>query len=367
MTKRARIVAVAGWLVAWSAMGAGSAGQPAAGGEPQLTLPRCGRTPLPVHRHGAAILGRRLYVIGGGTPQGWTTAVSSGVIGDDGRISDWRNEIPLPEFRSYIGSAVTVVGNRLYVAGGNTCRRPNTDDKELRKTADVLWTEVGPDGMLKPWRRSIPFPGPPLSCVAACSDGKSLILTGGSNDLDVANTVHVALLGEDGDPLGWESTRPLPTPLWFHGAAFQGGRIYVWGGLTRKDRSYVNSHAYSAPFAHGRIQGEWRHEASMPHPVYSAGFIGAGGHLLCLGGRYANSYPTNILWYCRLTDDGHAPAWQMIKTDLESWVNHAAAFDPRSGSVYVTGGNLQVAPTDIRGRLLDTIQAFRLDGPPPAP
>ena len=57
----------------------------------------------------------------------------------------------------------------------------------------------------------------------------------------------------------------------------------------------------------------------------------------------------------------------MIKTDLNSWVNHAVAYDPLGGSVYVTGGNLQVAPTDIRGRLLDTIQAFRLNGPSYAP
>jgi hypothetical protein len=84
-----------------------------------FSLMRCTSLPLPREMHGAAVVGARLYVMGG-IPNlgGWTTSVISAPIMQGGALGTWREETPLPDMRSYISQSVEVVNDRIYIIGG---------------------------------------------------------------------------------------------------------------------------------------------------------------------------------------------------------------------------------------------------------
>lgn len=330
-----------------------------------FSLLRCTPLPAPWQMHGAAVVGQRLYVMGGiRNVGGWTTAVVSAPILAGGTLGSWREERPLPENRSYISQSVEVVNDRIYIIGGATAPTTNTLEENLQRANDVLWTRVQSDGTLGEWQRSQPFTMTPTSCIATSSNDKHLFVLGGRTQEGISDKVFVCDLGQDGSPQHWRATSPLPTPLWFHGAAILEDRLYVWGGLTQPSKDAINPKVFSALVREDGAIGPWQEETPMPAATYSSAFCGFNDYLVGVAGRYQGAVYTNAIWYTRL-HAGRLGAWAVLNTDLEARVYHALGLDKIHGYVYITGGQYKDinVPQGAMGRLLANVQAFQITQP----
>src|SRR5262249_53312969 len=83
---------------------------------PMMHLKQCTRLPSARQMHGCAVIGTRLYTFGGAVNlTGWENSVISADILADGNLGTWREERAMPERRSYIGTSIELVNNRIYI------------------------------------------------------------------------------------------------------------------------------------------------------------------------------------------------------------------------------------------------------------
>ncbi|MGI8905314.1 MAG: Kelch repeat-containing protein [Candidatus Sumerlaeaceae bacterium] len=337
---------------------------------PVFSLAKSGKLPVPTMMHGTAVVGSRVYIFGGnfeqapGSGGGWINDVYSAPVQGQGTLGEWRKEEPLPERRAYIGNAVQVINNHIYIVGGSVFQAQNSADNGVQ-SQDVLWTTVGADGKLSTWQKSQPFPGQSVSNTSTCATDKNLFMLGGHNDQIVSDAVLVCDVGEDGAPVNWRQAAKLPTPLWFHGSAILEDRVYVWGGLPTQESKIVSGKVYSAPVGANATIGAWQEEAPLPYPIYSSAFTGFNDYLIGVSGRYVGGLPTNAIWFARLQNK-KVTAWQFLNTDLQARLYCALGLDRTKGWVFITGGldrrttNLKRGP---EAPVVDLVQAFQLTQP----
>jgi thiol-disulfide isomerase/thioredoxin len=154
----------------------------------------------------------------------------------------------------------------------------------------------------------------------------------------------------------------LPFPLWFHGAAIQEDRLYVWGGLMQVKSDTTNAKLISAQVTRAGEISAWRDEQQpMPFPVYSGGFCGFNDYLVAAAGRYSGGHPTNVIWFDRL-EKGVAQPWRYVETDMDARIYHSLGLDKARGWIYITGGQNKLTRTATR-TLIDSVQVFTLKQP----
>lgn len=323
-------------------------------------LRKCGTLPLPREMHGAAVVGDRLYILGGHqSVAGRIAGCVSALIAADGSLSSWRNEAALPDRLSYIDGNVQVIGNRIYIVGGGLAPVPTTSDADLISSRRTLWAQVGADGSITEWKVGGDYPGAAVFLAKACATGSRIYLTGGKEDATVCDQILVCDVSADGSPGAWRSAGKLPLPLWFHGASILENTMYVWGGLSGRTSDKINSRVFSAKLQPDGALGAWHESLPMPEGIYSSGFCGDSGLLVSLGGRYKNAYPTNVFWLGSATGDD-VSNWKMHRTDMEARLYHAIAFDQKRGWVFITGGKNRSSLSKEDGMLLDLVQGFQL-------
>lgn len=336
-------------------------------GTPQLLLARCGELPRSLESHGTAVVGNRFYAFGGIASDGHSRQVWSAGIGADATLSDWRNEVVLPESRTAINNGVQVINNAIYIIGGMVSSNPELQDAPRRRADTVLWTTVGPDGLLAPWRTSASFPGGAVSSAATCASENRLYLIGGSQQSNVfSKAVHVAQIGPDGAPTAWREAATMPNPLWLHGAAVLDNRLYIWGGLTGSTNEEINPKVLSAEIRRDDTAlGPWREEKAMPSPLFSSGYGGANDTLLCAAGRYHGGYSTGVIWHAPV-ESGRVGDWKMARTNIETRMQHSVSIDAARGTVFISGGRVRDGKRSDEPRVvLDTIQGFKLPSAAP--
>lgn len=335
----AALLALAG---AANARGEGAgAGQAAAG---QVGVKET--TPMPTRRqmHGAAVLGDRLYVVGGviGNEQ-YTAATHMATILPDSSLGPWSETTPLPKPRAYIANSTLALNDMIYVIGG-------IDGLTDEKFNTAIWARPGPDGSLSAWEESAPFPGPGLSNLTVVSTPGFLHILGGSTG-DRVPTRAVISGGMDaqGRLAWWEPGPPLPEALWFHNSVAVAGRVYVWGGRTAQPAgpagTTVSARVYSSPILSTGRLGPWREEAPLPAPLYSAAGAAAGPFLLMFCPRDASFNATNDAWFASVTPQGLSP-WGRASTALPMRLYVAAAPDYRRGVIYIPGGRIDPQERD---------------------
>jgi hypothetical protein len=321
-----------------------------------ISVPTVGTLPTPLMMHGSAVVGNRLYVIGGNKQRdGWTSDVNSGEISPNGIVTAWRPEAPLPELRGYLANGVESVNGNIYVITGSVAAAGNTLEAQLTRAKTMLWAHAAPEGVTK-WN-SVALPESDMGLAATCSTQHQLVITGGSSQGNYTNHVYMAELQPDGTPGPWRLQAVMPSPRSSHSAARLGDRIFVWGGLANEDRSKPDDTSWSAAVEADGNLSAWRPEANMPQPLFSSACASYGDVLITVGGRYANSYPTNAIWINRTTG-GKTSDWTMLQSDLRTRVFHSVAVDPEHGWVFVTGGRDKKIPAAGDGSRLDVVQAF---------
>lgn len=335
---------------------------PAAPAAPAMNLLNAGDLPQNMQMHGTALIGDRMYVFGGDLAGGastlWSNKVQSAKVDvSTFKLGPWREEQSMPDMRSYMTNAIETVNDRIYILGGVVATAP-TEEKTTKRVKSVTWTRVKPDGTLEAWHKSQDFPGEAVLMTASCSTDKNLLLIGG---LAVEGTDQVLAcdLSPDGEPVNWRVVGRLPMPLYNHGASFQNGRIYVWGGQTAI--SSANARVLSASFSDGKL-GEWRDEEPMSEPISAAACCGINDYLVSIGGWMGQANPVKDIWFAHIGPGGRVSQWQQVTTDVKPTIYHSLGLLKDNGCVFVTGG--QAKPSRAaRGKILNSVQAFKIPSP----
>jgi N-acetylneuraminic acid mutarotase len=163
------------------------------------------RMPEPVRAGAAATVDGVLYVIGGSTDEGTTTAVYA----YDPALDDWSERAPLPEPR--FNHAAVEVGGKIYVLGG-------FHEGEERREVFVY------DPATDAWSESTPLPEP-NHAFDAVEFGGDIWVIGGRRGDEILRDVWILDL-ETGE---WREGPAMPEPMELLGAAVVGDEIHaVW-------------------------------------------------------------------------------------------------------------------------------------------
>ncbi|MGI8905445.1 MAG: hypothetical protein ACR2IE_03020 [Candidatus Sumerlaeaceae bacterium] len=329
---------------------------------PLFQTKRCNPLPDPRQMHGCAVVGTRLYIMGGNNDAGFRNDVISAEIQQDGNLGTWRPETSLPEYRRSIGTSVEVVNNRIYVIGGATVPSATSTEAKLVRANDVLWTTVDSAGALQEWKRSDPFDAAPLSCIGTCSDDKHLYVVGGNGTSAISSNVITCDFSPEGAPVNWRSVSQMPIALWFQGSAILNGKMFVWGGLTAKTPASASNRVLAAPVKEDGTLGDWAELPVMTKPIYSSAFCGFNDHLVAVAGRYIGGVGTNDIMFSRL-ESGTPQAWQLLSSDLDVRIYPSLGLDKSRGWIFVTGGRAQETGQAKGTIAINAIQAFQITQP----
>lgn len=207
----------------------------------------------PRQEHGVAAIGRDVYVIGGIRPDGAGGVVTvADVEVYDTRRDRWRRAAPLPVAMNHPNAAV--VGGRLYVLGGLSggASWEAIGDSFVLDPATGRWTSLPP------------MPAGVLRGSAAIGvHGTRILLAAGMRTLtpgpgglqDTVATVNAY----DVVTRRWSRLPDLPEPRDHAGGAVIGHTLYVVGG---RDRGQVN--VRDTVYALNLRTGTWSTRAPMP-------------------------------------------------------------------------------------------------------
>lgn len=259
------------------------------------------REPMPRGRvfHASAVLGGRIYLLGGSTDAGTTDAVES----FDPATGQWRTECPLSGIRDMMAAAA--LNGRIYVFGGQEGGPdPSSVVQEFDPTAAscaTAWTTKNPlplplagadavalgdriyliggftaqqsllayDPAADTWTPKASLPSARIDPAAAVLEGRIYLVGGGYG------SGHGALLVYDPAADAWSSRASLLIPSRQHVAAAVGGRIYVVGGETSMTQEYDPA------------GDQWTLRTSLPTLPHEAVAAAVDGRMYILGGVQA--------------------------------------------------------------------------------
>lgn len=306
-------------------------------------------TPLPEERdtHGSAVVGNRLFVVGGCVTKEWraTASVKSAVINPDRTIGPWTDSTPLPRRTLYIGTSVVANQNRLYVVGGQHRADENAGDQgDKRPIHTALFTTVNPDGTLVPWRESgawDPTAGY-LSSAAAVNSRTLYVSGGGTQDDTPSKRVFMSPLSASGEPGAWVEATPLPVGLWFHQMAIHGETLFALSGRSSPRADGQNMRVFSNRILADGTLGIWETlEGDNPASTFQGAYTSTGNYVFGIGGKDRNWFLADKVTFGRLSPAGISD-WQTISAAPLKLERAAAAASGEFGALYITGGRTDV-------------------------
>ena len=204
----------------------------------------------------AAVIGRRLYLIGGFDMA--TNVPSDRVSVYDLDRRTWSESLPLPAPRG--GHAAAVLDGRIHVIGGGNSESTLPDHSSYDPATD-RWTT------LAPLPRSLGSPA------AVVHEGALYSIGGRSGLVDFGNVWRY-----DAGTNAWTAGTALP-PRGTHGAVAACGTIYVFGGESQS-LARVLGDVLRLDAAHDA----WKAQAPMPTPRDFARAVLFRGAVLVVGG-----------------------------------------------------------------------------------
>jgi N-acetylneuraminic acid mutarotase len=216
---------------------------------------------------GSAVIGNKLYVAGGQSVSGDTATLEV----YDPTTDSWTTKASMPTPRRW--PAVETIGGLLYVVGGIM---------DIPGPVTVFSTLEVYDPTSDTWTVKAPLPTPLHSMASGVIDGK-LYLAGGFN---VSDEAVATLLVYDPATNTWTEKSPMPTARGFPAGAVLDDQLYVVTGIAG-----FNSPPLQTVEAYDPATDTWRTDAPIPTGRDRLGEVGvidgriyvAGGWNPCFG------------------------------------------------------------------------------------
>lgn len=228
----------------------------------------------PRYHHGVAVLGQKLYVVGGMECRDTYTRTVD-CLDTERHVHERR--APIHEDRAYL--CLVTLGEHLYAIGGRN-RTRHTATVERYSPNDNKWTYMARMNQAR-------------SDAAACSFEGKIYVSGGFDGVTLLDSVEVYNPSQD---LWSLLVMPLPSLLCGHQMIAHGGHIYVIGGYDSLER--LKSVIRSQP---GR-KNDW--QSVQPLRVARSTFAVAelDGEIYVIGGSNGNSMLQEVECYSWVTN-----------------------------------------------------------------
>jgi len=249
-----------------------------------------------------AVVGARVYVLGGWSGRGATDTVFRADVAADG-LGPWTAAGPLLRPLEHLGVAHT--DGSLCVIGG--------DDGVVARS-EVSCASIAADGSLAAFVDAEPLPMR-RSSHETVQIGIDVYVMGGASDFGGPNLTSVlhARIGSAGQPEGWAEVAPLPSTPSFPAAAAGDGRIVLLGGNAGSAAPPILATDVAAD---GSLSG-WREAGALPHITWGAAATIARGRIYLVAGLGPGA-PTATVQSADLDD-------------LGVWIDHDPLPDTRFG------------------------------------
>ena len=237
----------------------------------------------------AAVMGGRIYVMGGGESQGGNSLTMCDWAEAYTPASGWASIAPLLTARNRLGAAA--VGKYVYAVGGYDAVGVGGHARAAVEKYDAEWNT---------WSSSTSMPYPRWDLGVASLGGKIYAVGGQRDDLNVGGAAQFLASGEVYDHLtnSWSTIAPMATNRARFGFVAAGGKLFAAGGWTVRDWPPNAENGWTAtPIwfitnsveRYDPITDSWTEIASLPRGRVSFAMVALAGKLYAIGGTVAPS------------------------------------------------------------------------------
>jgi N-acetylneuraminic acid mutarotase len=260
------------------------------------------RAPLPgaIHHVGVTELDGGIYAVGGLT-ENVHLGPKASVLVYDPKVDDWSELAPLALPRGSV--AVTAVAGKVHAFGGATAERVVTLIQEGAPEMRVGTGSTRDHDVYDPagdrWQRAEPLPGPPRDHAGiAVLHGQIHVFGGRITDYSDMLDRHDVFDPETGT---WTSAAPLPRPRSAGAFTVLDGRIIYAGGECKPGGVPFSPNTFDDVDAYDPSTGTWIPVAPLPqarHAFGAATIDGvaylAGGAVVCGGGASTDLFAFSL-------------------------------------------------------------------------
>lgn len=193
------------------------------------------------------------------------------------------------------------------------------------------------------WREEAAFIDARRALAAAANKQFIYVLGGVSDESQYVASVEFSRIHADGRLAPWQSTRNLPEPRFYLGAAIVNQRLYAVGGATGPlgDDNLPSASVHSAAIEVDGTLGPWRQEAYLTTPRRGLQVVVWQNQIYAVGG-YNGTFLRSVE-RARIDHEGRINRWQLApqQAELERYMHAATASNNR---IYVLTGHIEGRP-----------------------
>lgn len=281
--------------------------------------------------HFSLVYNNKLYVLGGANNSVGENGIYS-TIGDDGQLSAWSEISSKP---NQLWSAGANFGNKVYLLGGA--------NSGVRNISDVKLGIIGPSGDINLWTDVTPLPSA-LSLGGATIIGNRIYHAGGTtsgqNPNLATDDIWMAEIDNSTGILSdWTLAGKLPEALIKFGMVNDNGYIIIVGG---ESPSGTSDRVMSTKINNDGTIGNWNTQPNLLYPNNRGSITKLSDHIILAGG-YTPTLTDKVMY--STVNDGNVSGWIESTNSLpysnccspmSSWSNHLFITGGHNGSSYIS-------------------------------
>ena len=227
----------------------------------------------------AIVTKTQVYLLGGHTGSGSSSATYTAPINPDGTLGAWTTGTSLPAV-VHLSQAI-VTKNRVYLLGGNI---------NGWSSAATYTAPINPDGTLGAWTTAASLPDT-LVYSQAIVTKTQVYLLGGNNSGGRSSDTYTAPINPDGTLGAWTTGASLPDTVYLSQAIVTKTQVHLLGGY---DSGGNSATTYTAPINPDGTLGAWTTSTSLPAAVYHSQAIVTKNHVHLLGGLVKEELSSSV-------------------------------------------------------------------------